>query len=98
VLKKAGVVAAAAAGLMLLGAPAFASTAHASTPQWDQPQAPHVNGLVNVGAVDVAHNIEIPICVTNPAVGVLGVAVSALNPTEIGKCATADISNNDSHN
>jgi hypothetical protein len=97
VLKKAGVVAAAAAGLMLLGAPAFASTAQPQDEAWGWSH-PSVNGLINVGAVDIAHNIQIPVCITNPAVGVLGVAVSALNPTEIGKCSTANISNNDSHN
>ena len=54
-LKKAGVVAAAAAGLIMLGAPAFASTASLQGEGWDHHDGQV--GLVNVSNVDILHKI-----------------------------------------
>jgi hypothetical protein len=85
-LKKAGVIAAAAAGLLMLGAPAFA--------------APGVNnahggqvGLININDVDIAKDININliagVCGNN--VGVLGAAVPVLSPSIVKNCASGGI-------
>jgi hypothetical protein len=94
VLKKAGVIAAAAAGLLMLGAPAFAG-------EGDGGQGGGVNnakhgqvGLVNINDVDIVKDINlngvVGACGNN--VGVLGGAVPILSPSITGSCAAGGIS------
>ncbi|AHH94252.1 hypothetical protein GCM10010174_22730 [Kutzneria viridogrisea] len=107
-LKKAGVVAAtAAAGLMVLSAPAFAGTPAGD--DWmghHHHGAPHQVGLVNVddvhalNDVHVLENVNVPICATNNTIagGLVAVAVNALNPTFVKDCVDgAAISHSGDH-
>jgi hypothetical protein len=92
VLKKAGVVAAAAAGLIMLGAPAFASTASLQGEGWDHHDGGQV-GLVNVSNVDVLHNVNAVVGACGDNVGVLGAAVPILSPSTTKTCAAGGIAN-----
>lgn len=90
-LKQAGFVASAVAGLMMIGSAAFACTD--CDDEWGGPSTwpGHHDGqlgVVNVDNVDVAENVNIPVCATgnNVPVGVIAVAVSALNPTNLDRC------------
>jgi hypothetical protein len=89
VLKKAGVIAAAAAGLMMLGAPAFAGEGHARVNNADHGQV----GLVNLNDIDILKDININliagVCGNN--VGVLGAAVPVLSPSIVESCAAGGI-------
>ncbi len=91
-LKKAGVVAAAAAGLIMLGAPAFASTAHLQGEGWGGGHGGQV-GLVNVSNVDVLHNVNGTLGLCGDNVGVLGAAVPILSPSVTRTCAAGGIAN-----
>jgi hypothetical protein len=94
VLKKAGVVAAAAAaGVMVLSAPAFAGTPGEG--HWmEGHHHPHQVGVLNVNDVHalndvhVLENVNVPVCITHVpvAVGLVAVAVDALNPTFVKDC------------
>ncbi|SDI64697.1 hypothetical protein SAMN05192558_106129 [Actinokineospora alba] len=90
-LKQAGFVASAVAGLMMIGSAAFACTD--CDDEWGGPSdfPGHHDGqvgVVNVDNVDVAENVNIPVCATNNTIagGVVAVAVNALNPTYIDRC------------
>ncbi|HEX3780747.1 MAG TPA: hypothetical protein VHX38_13860 [Pseudonocardiaceae bacterium] len=93
VLKKAGVVAAAAAGLIMLGAPAFASTAHLQGEGWGGGHGGGQVGLVNVSNVDILHNVNAVAGACGDNVGVLGAAVPILSPSIVGHCAGGGIAN-----
>jgi hypothetical protein len=84
-VKKAGIIAAAAAGLMILGAPAFA----------DDVNNTHNGqlGLVNVNDVDIAKDINanVPVGACNNNVGVLAVIVPVLSPQTAGSCSSGAI-------
>jgi hypothetical protein len=105
VLKKAGVVAAAAAaGVMVLSAPAFAGTPGEG--HWMGHHTPHQVGVVNVNDVHalndvhVLENVNVPICATNNTIagGLVAVAVNALNPTFVKDCVDgAAISHSGDH-
>ncbi len=89
-LKKAGVVAAAAAGLLMLGGPAFAGQAH----HRDINSAHNGQvGLVNLNDIDILKDININViagaCGNN--VGVLGAAVPVLSPSITHSCAEGGI-------
>ncbi|RSM87033.1 hypothetical protein DMH04_12445 [Kibdelosporangium aridum] len=93
-LKKAGVVAAAAAGLLMLGAPAFAGEA----PGHGINNAKHGQvGLVNLHDIDIVKDINLNgvlgACGNN--VGVLGGAVPILSPSITGTCAAGGIVDGD---
>jgi hypothetical protein len=85
VLKKAAVVAIAAAGLALAGAPAFASPMHEGP---DQAGTVNVNDIHAVNDDHVLENVDIPVCATNNTIagGLVAVAVNALNPTFVKDC------------
>jgi hypothetical protein len=84
VLKKAGVIAAAAAGLMMLGAPAFADVNSAHNGQV---------GLINLNDIDIAKDINLNVIagVCGNNVGVLGAAVPILSPQITESCAAGGI-------
>lgn len=92
-LKKAGVVAAAAAGLIMLGAPAFASTASLQGEGWDHWEHPGQVGLVNVSNVDILHNVNAVVGACGDNVGVLGAAVPVMSPVFTKTCASGGIAN-----
>jgi hypothetical protein len=110
VLKKAGVVAAAAAGLIMLGAPAFASTA--STQGWDHGHGHEGHGsssyngpgnqlgLVNTGDIDVLHNVSVPVCANNDdiAVGLVAVVADVLSPKGVSDSCNSVIATGDADN
>ena len=87
-LKKAGVVAAAAAGILMLGGPAFAA-GHARINDAYNGQV----GLVNLNDIDILKDININLiagaCGNN--VGVLGAAVPILSPSITHSCAGGGI-------
>jgi hypothetical protein len=101
VLKKAGVVAAAAAGLLMLAGPAFAG----GEGMGDGYGHGHgINGahngqvgLVNLNDIDIVKDINlnavVGACGNN--VGVLGAAVPILSPQITGSCAAGGIMDND---
>ena len=97
-LKKAGVVAAAAAaGVMVLSAPAFASPMHDGP---DQAGTVNVNDIHAVNDDHVAENVDVPVCLTNNTIagGLVAVAVNALNPTFVKDCVDgAAISHSGDH-
>ena len=80
-LKKAAVVAIAAAGLALVGSPAFADTP-------DQAGTVNVNDVHVLNDDHVAENVDVPVCLTNNTIagGLVAVAVNALNPTFVKDC------------
>jgi hypothetical protein len=87
VLKKAGVVAAAAAGLMMLGSPAFAAPAHAH--HWTN--GPLLSALNGNNA-----NVTAGVCGNN--VGVLGAAVPINSPSITDNCAAGGVVDGDDVN
>jgi hypothetical protein len=91
VLKKAGVIAAAAAGLLMLGGPAFAGQGH-HTRGVNEAHGGQV-GLVNLNDIDILKDININliagVCGNN--VGVLGAAVPVLSPSITHSCAGGGI-------
>ncbi|HEV3360964.1 MAG TPA: hypothetical protein VG247_29445 [Pseudonocardiaceae bacterium] len=91
-LKKAGVVAAAAVGLIMLGAPAFASTASLQGEGWGHHGDGQV-GLVNVSNVDILHNVNTVVGACGDNVGVLGAAVPVMSPVFTKTCASGGIAN-----
>ena len=84
-LKKAAVIAIAAAGITLAGAPAFASPMDEGP---DQAGTVNVNDIHAVNDDHVAENVDIPVCATNNTIagGLVAVAVNALNPTFVKDC------------
>lgn len=92
-LKKAGVVAAAAAGLIMLGAPAFASTASPQGEGWGHHHGAGQVGLVNVSNVDILHNVNTVVGACGDNVGVLGAAVPVMSPVFTKTCASGGIAN-----
>jgi hypothetical protein len=100
VLKKAGVVAAAAAGLLMLGAPAFAGEApgmgghgHDGINNAKNGQV----GIVNLNDIDIVKDINVNAVVGGCGnnVGVLGGAVPILSPSITGSCAAGGIVDGD---
>ncbi|GGS57472.1 MULTISPECIES: hypothetical protein [Actinokineospora] len=97
-LKKAGIVTSAVAGLMMIGGTAFACPGMCDD-DWDGPSTIDRDdnieqvGLVNVDDVDILENVNIPICATNNniAVGLVAVAANLLNPTEFDRCVEGTI-------
>jgi hypothetical protein len=90
-LKKAGFVAVAAAGLMMLGAPAFAGEGghrHGG----NNARNGQV-GIINLNGIDILKDININgvvgVCGNN--VGVLGLALPILSPQVTGSCAAGGI-------
>lgn len=88
-LKKAGVIAAAAAGLMMLGAPAFAGEGHARVNNADHGQV----GLVNLNDIDIAKDLNLNLIVgaCGNNVAVFGGAVPILSPSITETCAAGGI-------
>jgi hypothetical protein len=86
--KKAGVVAAAVAGVLMVGGPAFANDSQGVN-NADDGQL----GLVNLNDIDIAKDIDLNgvlgVCGNN--VGVLGAAVPILSPQATGSCAAGEI-------
>ncbi|MEV0679990.1 hypothetical protein AB0I60_26050 [Actinosynnema sp. NPDC050436] len=83
-LKKAGAAAAIAAGLMMLGSPAFAAghDAEYDVHQWNSgPLVSALNG----------NNLNVPIGVCGNNVGVLAAIIPAGSPQLTGNCATGAI-------
>lgn len=80
----AGVVVAAAAGMMALGAPAFAGEAHGGV---------HHNHEYNGVNLLNENNVQVPVGVCNNNVAVLGAVVPILSPQTAGDCSTAVIEN-----
>lgn len=71
-LKKIGLATVAAAGIAMVGSPAFADVpGYGSSVDNND----HQNGLVNVDKVDVAHNVNVPVGLCGDDVNVLGVQV-----------------------
>jgi hypothetical protein len=97
VLKKAGVVVAAAAGLAMLGAPAFASGHHHSG---DVSGPGNQLGLVNTGDIDVLHNVSVPVCANNDdiAVGLVAVVADVLSPKSADDSCNSVIATGGAHN
>jgi hypothetical protein len=89
VLKKAGVVAAAAAGILMLAGPAFAAPSHARDNDTHNGQV----GLINLNDIDILKDINLNliagVCGNN--VGVLGAAVPILSPSITHSCAGGGI-------
>ncbi|MET0233952.1 MAG: hypothetical protein ABW224_04870 [Kibdelosporangium sp.] len=89
-LKKAGVIAAAAAGLLMLGAPAFAGGV----------EGPGVNswngqiGLVNLNGIDILEDINLNAVVgaCDNDLGLLGSIVPIMSPSATGSCAAGGVS------
>ena len=90
-LKKTGLVAVAAAGLLMLGAPAFAG---------EGGHGHGVNnahngqvGLINLNDIDILKDINLNVvagaCGNN--VGILGLALPILSPQVTGSCAAGGI-------
>jgi hypothetical protein len=105
VLKKAGVVAAAAAGLLMLAGPAFAGgegmgEGHGHGHDYGYGTNGTHNGqvgLVNLNDIDIVKDINLNAvlgaCGNN--VGVLGAAVPILSPQITGTCAAGGIMDDD---
>jgi hypothetical protein len=105
VLKKAGVIAAAAAGLLMLGGPAFAGEPsdgmgmgegghhHGGINGADNGQV----GLVNIHNIPIANdwNLNAVVGACGDNVGVLGGAVPIMSPSITGNCAAGGIMDND---
>jgi hypothetical protein len=99
VLKKAGVVAAAAAGLLMLAGPAFAGgEGHGYGDDYgyggdDYNVANNQVGLINANDIDIVKDINLNAvlgaCGNN--VGILGAAVPILSPQSTGSCAAGGI-------
>jgi hypothetical protein len=85
VLKKAGAVAAVAAGLMMIGSPAFAEGA----PSWNN------GGLLS--ALN-SNNVNVTAGVCGNNVGVLGAAVPVNSPVFVDNCAAGGIVDGDDVN
>jgi hypothetical protein len=90
-LKKTGLVAVAAAGLLMLGAPAFAG---------DGDHDHGVNnahngqvGLINLNDIDILKDINLNVVagVCGNNVGILGLALPILSPQVTGSCAAGGI-------
>ncbi|GAB3871399.1 hypothetical protein ACFQ1S_11230 [Kibdelosporangium lantanae] len=96
-LKKAGVVAAAAAGLLMLAGPAFAGGEGMGHGHGINDANNGQVGLVNLNDIDIAKDINlngvVGACGNN--VGVLGAAVPVLSPQITGVCAAGGIIDND---
>ncbi|MET0233951.1 MAG: hypothetical protein ABW224_04865 [Kibdelosporangium sp.] len=84
-LKKAGAIAAAAAGLLMLGAPAFAG---------ENPTYNGQIGLVNLNDINVLDDINANavagVCNNNVG-GLLGLVVPVLSPEYVESCAGGGI-------
>ncbi|MCE7008597.1 hypothetical protein LWC34_38160 [Kibdelosporangium philippinense] len=95
-LKTAGVVAAAAAGLLMLGAPAFAGEGPGHGGGINNAKHGQV-GLVNLNDIDIAKDINVNAVVGGCGnnVGVLGGAVPILSPSITGSCAAGGIVDGD---
>jgi hypothetical protein len=98
VLKQAGVVAAAAAaGLMILAAPALAGTpeGHAG-----HGHGPSQVGLLNLDDTHIADNVNVPLGACGNDVGVLGAAVPIGSSNDTEHCSGGVIVNpvHESHN
>ncbi|MGW5051284.1 hypothetical protein [Actinokineospora sp. NPDC004072] len=94
-LKKAGFVTSAVAGLMMMGGMAFADGnghGHGHGHGHGSDDAEQV-GLVNLDDIEILENVNIPICATNTnvAVGLVAVAANILSPTEVDRCSQAEI-------
>ncbi|TCO58513.1 hypothetical protein [Actinocrispum wychmicini] len=96
-LKKAGVIAAAAAGLLMLGGPAFAGQSHHVRSINDAHNGQV--GLVNLNDIDIAKNINLNVIagVCGNNVGVLGAAVPILSPSIVNNCASGGIGSQNEH-
>ncbi|GGS57510.1 MULTISPECIES: hypothetical protein [Actinokineospora] len=86
-LKKAGFVTSAVAGLMMIGGIASAGGHDDNGDDAEQV------GLINVDDTEVLENVNVPICLTNNniAVGLVAVAANILNPTEFDRCVEGTI-------
>lgn len=85
--RAAGTALAVAAGIMALGAPAFASEHHHAT----DTDVHHNHTYNGISALN-ENNIQVPIGVCNNNVGALiGAAVPILSPQTVGHCSTAVI-------
>jgi hypothetical protein len=88
VLKKAGAVAAIAAGLMMIGSPAFATTG-GGHPHWNNgPLLSVLNG----------NNVNATVGACGNNVGVFGAAVPINSPVFIDNCAAGGIVDGDDVN
>jgi len=95
VFKKAGVIAAAAAGLLMLGGPAFAGGFGDGEGHGDGVNGADRGqvGIVNLNKIDIAKDINVNGVVGGCGnnVGVLGGAVPILSPSITGSCAAGGI-------
>lgn len=81
----AGVVVAAAAGIMALGAPAFAS-------EHNDVDVNHNHEYNGVNVLN-ENNVQVPIGLCNNNVAGLGLVIPILSPQTAGDCSTAVIDN-----
>lgn len=82
----AGVVAAAAAGMLVMGAPAFAAS-----PMGGHKDGIHHNHEYNGINILNENDVQIPIGICNNNVAVLGLAVPIASPQTTENCSTAVI-------
>jgi len=92
VLKKAGIAAAVAAGVLMIGAPAFAGQGTSPRHGVNNAHGGQV-GLINLNDIDILKDININgvLGLCNNNVGVLGGAVPILSPQITGSCAAGGI-------
>jgi hypothetical protein len=92
VLKKAGIAAAVAAGVLMIGAPAFAGQGKSPRHGVNNAHGGQV-GLINLNDIDILKDININgvLGLCNNNVGVLGGAVPILSPQITGSCAAGGI-------
>jgi hypothetical protein len=99
VLKKAGAIAGIAAGLMMLGSPAFAAT---GTPGgWDDGHngGPQVNNGGLLSAVNGNNvNAVVGACGNNVGAGVIAFAVPINSPIFVDNCAAGGVVDGDDAN
>lgn len=84
--RTAGVVLAAAAGMMALGAPAFAATPQSGH---DKPSISHNHEANGITAGD-DNNVQVPVCAAgNNVAAVIAAVVPILSPQTVHDCSTA---------
>jgi hypothetical protein len=89
-LKKVAAVTAVTAGLMMVGAPAFAGVPGGHNPGGKGDKVSQI-GLVNVNDVDILRNVNAVVGACGNNVSVVGVTVPVLSPSPTKGCAAGGI-------
>jgi hypothetical protein len=89
VLKKAGIVAVAAAGILMLNGPAFAAQGDARDNNAQNSQL----GLINLNDINILKDIDLNVIagLCNNNLGILGLALPILSPQGTQNCAGGGI-------